>query len=339
MKKVFIFLIFLIILGAFLWQEIYLPKEPSLIEEQLFLGDEPSVHLRSAQEGFVGDEPSAHLHSAQESFVIEKNQSLFQISENLEREDLIKNKLYFTFYVLVKGKQKNLQAGEYHLSPSMAVPEIAEKIISGDTVKIIVTIPEGFTVKQIEKRIGLELPGENLEGFLFPDTYEFSLNITGEQALKTMQGNFERKISPYKDEISNTGKTLFEIITMASILEKEVKIFEEKKILSGIFWKRIDHKERLYSCATIAYILGRENWTFQEMRTEIALNRDIDSPYNTYKYLGLPPGPISNPGIESILAAMRPEDSDYWYYLSTPEGETIFSKTLEEHNKAKAKYF
>ena len=307
MKKVLIFLIILgTALGAFFWQEISLPKE-LLAEEQLFL--------------------------------IEKNQGLFQISENLEKQGLVKNKLYFTFYVFFKGEQKNLQAGEYYLSPSMVIPQIAEKIISGDTAKTIVTIPEGFTIKQIEKRIGLELPGENLEGFLFPDTYEFPLNVTGEQVVKAMKDNFERKINPYQDEISNTGKTLLEIVTMASILEREVRTFEEKKIVAGIFWKRIDNKQPLYSCATIAYILGRENWTFQEMRREIALNRDIDSPYNTYKYLGLPPGPISNPGLESILAAMRPKESDYWYYLSTPKGETIFSKTLEEHNKAKAKYF
>jgi len=130
---------------------------------------------------------------------------------------------------------------------------------------------------------------------------------------------------------------------MASLLEKEVKTKEEKEIVSGIFWKRIKEGRTLDSCATIAYILRREDWaagawTFEEMRKEIARGKEIDSPYNTYKYLGLPLGPICNPGLESIMAAICPQNSEYWYYLSTPEGETVFSKTLEEHNTAQAKY-
>jgi len=122
-------------------------------------------------------------------------------------------------------------------------------------------------------------------------------------------------------------------------LEKEVRTFEDKKIVSGIFWGKIEQGEPLRSCATIAYIMGRENWTFDEMRKEIALGTEVDSPYNTYKYKGLPLGPICNPGIESILAAIYPQESDYWYYLSTGEGETIFSETLDKHNAAKEEYF
>ena len=300
MRKFFFFIILLLFLGIFLWQGIFLPKDSSVVEKKLFL--------------------------------IEKGQSLFQIAENLERESLIKNRFFFDFYVLIRGAQNKLQAGEYSLSPSMDITEIAKKIISGEVAKIVVTIPEGFTVKQIEERLGLKLPGENLEGFLFPDTYQFPLRVSGEEVVKKMRDNFDKKFTPYRNEVSGAGLTPFEIITMASLLEKEVKTKEDKELVSGILWKRLENKIPLQIDATITYITGQKTTKISKEETQ------IDSPYNTYKYLGLPKGPICNPGLESILAAIYPKDSDYWYYLSTPEGETTFSKTLEEHNYAKSKY-
>ena len=307
MKRFYLFLIFFsffvifIWLAFFIWQGIYLPKNSTFVEEKLFL--------------------------------IERGQSLFQIAENLEKEGLIKNKFFFDFYILAKGSQKKLQAGQYSLSPSMAVEEIAKKIISGNVAKIIVTIPEGFTVKQIEERLGLKLPGENLEGFLFPDTYQFPLGVSGEEVVRKMKENFEKKLTPdLREEIERQGKTIFEVVTMASLIEKEVKTKEDKELVSGILWERLKNKIPLQVDATITYITGKNDIKVSVEETK------IDSPYNTYKYLGLPKGPICNPGLESILAAIYPKKSEYWYYLSTPEGETIFSKTLEEHNIAKAKY-
>ena len=301
MKLRFLFIIFIIFLSIFfIWQGICLPKNPALTEEKLFL--------------------------------VEKGDGLFQIAENLEKEGLIKSKFFFDFYVLIKGGQNKLRAGEYFLSPSMNITEIARKIILGEIAKIIVTIPEGFTVKQIEERLGLKLPGTDLEGFLFPDTYQFPLRVSGEEAVKIMRDNFEKKFTPYRNEVSGAGLTTFEIITMASLIEKEVQTLEDRQIVSGILWKRRNHSIPLQVDATITYITGKRT-------TKVSIEETkIDSPYNTYKYLGLPFGPICNPGLESIKAAVNPEDSDYWYYLSTPEGATIFGKTLEEHNAAKAKY-
>jgi len=279
MRKIFGFLILFLVLSLFIWQGIYLPKDFGLVEEKLFL--------------------------------IEKGQNLFQIGENLEKEGLINNRFLFDFYVLTKGAQGKLQAGEYFFSPSMNTTEITKKIISGDVAKIVVTIPEGFTVKQIEERLNLKLPGENLEGFLFPDTYQFPLRISGEEVVKKMRDNFEKKLTPeLREEIEKQGKTIFEIITMASLIEKEVKTKEEKELASGILWKRL----------------------------EIGMPLQADAAPETYERQGLPEKPICNPGLESILAAVYPKSSGYWYYLSTPEGETIFSKTLEEHNYAKSKY-
>lgn len=265
-------------------------------------------------------------------FSVDKGQNVFQIGRNLEEAGLIKSRFFFDFYVLITGKARSLQAGEYFLDQAMGIREIARKIISGDVATITVTIPEGFTVRQIEERLGLDLPDE-AQGFLFPDTYEFPLRGTGEQAAKIMRENFNRKLSrELREEIERQRKTIFEIVTMASLLEKEVKTKEDKELVAGVLWKRLASGMPLQVDATIIYITGKKT-------TKVSLEEtQIDSPYNTYRYAGLPKGPIANPGLEAIFAAVYPKSSEYWYYLSTPAGETIFSRTLQEHNIAKAKY-
>ena len=184
--------------------------------------------------------PESFKWEREKLFLIERGENLFQIAENLEKEGLIKNKFLFDLYIFIKGAQRKLQAGEYFLSPSESIDRIAEKIISGDITKIVVTIPEGFTVRQIEEKMGLKLPGENLEGFLFPDTYQFPLRVSGEEVVKKMRDNFDKKLAPYRNEISGAGLTISEIVTMASLLEKEVKTKEDKEIVSGILWKRLE---------------------------------------------------------------------------------------------------
>lgn len=332
--SVLCFLFFVLIFGFIFWRGIYLPK---------------------------------NIEGQEQLFEIEQGEGLFQIADSLEQEGIIRNKIFFNFYILLKGAQGRLQSGNYSLSSSMIVPEIAQKIISGETFKIKITIPEGFTLKQIENHLdqivprsdlGTRLtgftigdfkekfdfledaPGQaSLEGFLFPDTYFFSPDVKDEEITEKFLANFDRKFTQeLRGEMENQGKTIFEVITIASMIEKEVITKEDKELVSGILWKRLKAGIPLQVDATIAYILERENLSFEQMQREIALNRDIDSFYNTYRYAGLPQGPISNPGLESILAAVYPEESEYWYYLSTPEGKTIFSRTLQEHNIAKAKY-
>jgi UPF0755 protein len=304
-------------------------------------------------------------------FLIKKGQGFLEISKNLELTGVIKNKFYFDFYLVLTGDYKKLQAGQYFLSPSMIIPEIVQRFVSGETNQIKVTIPEGFICQQIETELNSKLqtttpppPSRlrqaprsdlcqllmsefksefdffknapekvNLEGFLFPDTYYFSVEETNEEIIQKFLINFAKKLKPeLKEETNRQGKTIFEIVTMASMIEKEVKTFEDKKLVSGILWKRLKNGMPLQVDATISYITGKKSANISVEETK------IDSPYNTYKYKGLPLGPISNPGLDSILAAIYPEESNYWYYLSTPEGKTIFSKTLEEHNIAKAKY-
>ncbi len=280
MKSPKFYLIFLIFLTGFsLWQGIFIPMVSYSTQKNIFS--------------------------------VEKGQNLFQIAKNLEEEGLIKNRFFFDIYVSLKGAQRELKAGKYELDPSESCAKIAEKIISGDTATITVTIPEGFTQKQIEERLNLKLPGENLEGFLFPDTYQFPIGVVGEEVVAQMKENFDKKIAlDLKEEIKNQGKTIFETVTMASLIEKEVRGKEDKEIVSGILWKRL----------------------------KIGMALQVDAAPDTYKYRGLPSAPICNPGLESIITAVYPKNSEYWYYLSPPQGETVFSKTLEEHNIARAKY-
>jgi len=252
-------------------------------------------------------------------FSIEKGEGSRDIALNLERQGLIGWAPIFRVYVLTIGVSGKQQAGEYLLSPSMNIPEMAQKFTKGEVVTLKLTIPEGFTAEQIKEKLrqfpslsGQELSSmDEKEGYLFPDTYNFSYNTTLEEVLKTIEDNFGKKVTPdLKAEIESQGKTLDQIIVMASLLEKELKTREDKELAAGILWKRL----------------------------AIGMALQVDAEMWTYANPGLPSGAICNPGLESIVAAVYPEKSEFWYYLSTPEGETIFSRTLEEHNIAKYNY-
>lgn len=303
---------------------------------------------------FLAKNPSSQKEVV---FNIEKGQGSREIALNLEKEGLINWASVFRLYVATKGVSGKLQAGSYFLSPSMNIPQLVEKFVNGEVIKIKLVVPEGYNLKDIEKALFLlnknsdisslkagdfksefnfleDISGQaSLEGFLFPDTYDFSYQVSDKEIIQKILDNFDKKLTPaLREEIGKQKKTLFQIITMASMIEKEVKTKEEKEIVSGILWKRLKNKIPLQVDATINYI------TEKQADRVLIEETKIDSPYNTYKYLGLPIGPICNPGLESIEAAVYPKNSVYWYYLSTPEGKTIFSRTLEEHNIAKFKY-
>jgi len=298
--------------------------------------------------------------SAQKELVfnIEKGQGSREIALNLEKQGLIQLAPIFRFYVTTVGVSGKLQAGSYLLSAKMNIPQIVEKFVSGEVIKIELVVPEGYGIIDIEKNLNSfnmdnpdissikakdfksefvflkSAPDQiSLEGFLFPDTYEFSYQVSREEIIKKMLANFDKKLTPdLRQEIGKQKKTVFQIITMASLIEKEAKTKEDKEIVSGILWKRLKNKIPLQVDATINYITRKQTIKVSLEETK------IDSPYNTYIYAGLPYGPICNPGMESIKAAIYPKNSAYWYYLSDLEGKIIFSKTLEEHNIAKYKY-
>jgi len=300
--KYFIVILIIILLSGFLfWFGIYVPKEP--------------------------------WSKTNEIFLVEKGQGAKEISLNLKNQHLIRYSSLFRIYALWQGKAGKLKAGEYELSPRMNIPEIVEKMAAGDRVRKIITIIEGWTVKDIEdylKKQGIvveESLASNLEGYLFPDTYEIYPGEEAEEIVKKMLDNFNKKVR------SRFGENLsFEALIIASLLEKEVQTLEDKKIVAGILWKRLESSMPLQVDATITYITGRKSTQITKEELQ------IDSFYNTYRYKGLPPGPICSPGLESIEAAIYPKETDFWFYLSTPEGKTIFSRTLKEHNLAKKKY-
>jgi len=277
-------------------------------------------------------------------FIIEERQGLEKIAQNLEQQKIIRNSWVFVYYLWLKQQTGKLQAGKYNLSPSMTIPEVARKIVKGEVIKdwIKVTIPEGWTNKQIKERLvnlGLISQDKNisleLQGYLFPDTYYFEKKAPIEEIIKRMQDNFNKKITEdLKAEIKKQNKNLYQILIMASLLEKEVKSDKDRAIVAGIFWKRLENNYPLESCATIAYILEVDKWRYSIEETK------IKSPYNTYLNIGLPPTPINNPGLSTIKAAVYPEYTDYNFFLTDPEtGQTIFSRTLEEHNANKRRYF
>ena len=191
-----------------------------------------------------------------------------------------------------------------------------------------------LTVKFPELTILKEKEGNSsYEGFVFPDTYRVYKDATPEEILQKIFENMEEKITPeMRAEIKRQDKTFFEILTMASIVEKEAPDALSMAKVADIFWRRFNMKWALQSCATVNYITGKTTPAVSLADTQ------IDSPYNTYKYRGLPPGPIANPSLTAIKAVIYPEKNDYWYFLSDNQGNIYYSKTLEQHNYYKNKY-
>lgn len=172
----------------------------------------------------------------------------------------------------------------------------------------------------------------SLEGFLFPDTYRIFDDFDTAEIVGKMLDNFEAKVTPLLPEVRASGRTLFEILTVASIIDREVMSEADMKNAADVFWKRLDEGIPLQSDATVNYVTGKS-------ATRPSLKDiEIDSPYNTYKYAGLPPGPIGNPGLKAIEAALRPTPNPYYYFLTTEDGTAIFAETLDEHNANKAHY-
>lgn len=299
-------------------------------------------------------------------FIIKNGEGVKRIGSNLFQEGLIKSKFYFEVYVWRNKKEGDLQAGEYSLSPKLSIEEIVKIISSGEALskETSIKIIEGWNIKDINKYLTekgfvkdaefieaakksskeindlkfdflADMPRDvSLEGFLFPDTYRVFNSSSPDDIIKKMLFNFDGKLTDQmRSDIKKQEKNIYEIITMASIIEKEVRSVKDMKIVSGIFWDRIKNGQALESCATLAYILGinKPQYTIEDTK--------IESPYNTYQNAGLPPAPISNPGLNAITAAIYPESTDYNYFLSSSDtGETIFSKTYEEHLRNKKKF-
>jgi len=301
-------------------------------------------------------------------FEIKKGEGVSSVAQELFDKNLISSNLYFKIYLWRNDLDKKLQAGKYILSPSMTMREIVQSFVDGETVsrEKDIKIIEGWDLAEIahsfeennifnskdflsiaEKPVSkwsfdFEKPsflnnlpkGDDLEGYLYPDTYRIYNHASISDVIQKALNNFDKKLShELRLEIERQGRSIHDVVTLASIIEKEVRIDKDKKIVSGILQKRMEIGMKLEVDSTINYITGKSD------PGASYLDLDIDSPYNTYKNYGLPPGPICNPSISSIIAAVYPEKSPYLFYLNRQDTfETIFSKNYEEHIRNKNKY-
>ena len=295
------------------------------------------------------------------SFTVKKGESPLQIGKNLKGKDLILDEDSFRNYLRANGMDRKVVAGRFLLNKTQTVPDIAGIITDSKQSEFIITVPEGSTITDIdEKLVEMEVikPGDfvlatknfsswdkypfldkekssnlvhPLEGYLFPDTYYIDpQNFRCEDLIQLMLNNFKKKL---EDELDNDhGRSLFEIITMASIIEKETSLTEEKPLVSAVFHNRLKKKIPLQSDPTVIY--GIKN--FNGNLTKNDLQRP--TPYNTYLRTGLPPSPICNPGKDSLLAALHPAPVPYLYFVSKNDGSHYFSSDLEDHNRAVWKY-
>jgi len=291
---------------------------------------------------FVGLFISSPNFQTQQIITINSGDSLQKITNQLYDSGLIRSKFIFRSYTILRGGENKVKAGDYFVSRKQGTIFLSERFINGtfDLDDVRITIPEGWNVYQIADYLEKTLVrfnrnnfldiAEKYEGYLFPDTYFVSPTIREKDLVEIMKRNFDLKISKIEG-IEDDGRTLQEIITMASILEGEAKP-KDRPLIAGILWKRISINMPLQVDTAFIYVNGKTTFdlTLEDLK--------IDSPYNTYRYKGLPPTPISNPGINSIIAAMNPEKTNYLYFLTGHDGVMYYAQTFDEHKKNKALY-
>lgn len=303
------------------------------------------------------------------SVTVDRGASARQVADVLKTAHLIRSTTVFVLTCRLTGEGSKLKPGVYGVSKSMSVQQLIHHLVSGETIEAKLTIPEGYTIRQIADELqtrqfatsdsfvrltltqGFQFPnsaflfGHNLEGYLFPDTYLFQRGADINNIVETMLSNFQRKVvRPYKADIEKVGKerfglgpdkfndSLYKILIMASLVEREARLAKDRPVIAAVLWNRLKKHIRLEICATVSYIPGesREN----KAKVYVVDTKSV-SPYNTYQIYGLPPTPICNPGIASIKAVMNPANVDYLYYVAKGDGGHIFSRTFKEHLAAK----
>lgn len=275
---------------------------------------------------------------------IPKGASFEETAAILTEEQIISSPLLLKVFLRVSGNDRGIQAGSYYFPHAENLFSIAYRLTHGISgiPMVKVTFPEGTTIREMADILRAAIPqfdatafgelAKGEEGLLFPDTYSFPENVTPEFVHETLRYTYERRIAAIGPELADSGRTEEEIVTMASLLEKEAKSLEDRRVVAGILWSRIKLGMPLQVDAVFGYIKGID--TYHPSGTDL----DIDSPYNTYLHRGLPPGPIANPGVDSLRAALHPIETDYLYYLSGTDGVMHYAKTFEEHKRNKELY-
>lgn len=267
----------------------------------------------------------------EKEFVVRSGQSTSEIAKNLENAGLIKSAWVFAYYA--KFRAELIQVGVYKLSPAQNMKEVLEILASGKTSEDIITIPEGWRLTQIDEHLAKEgiiqkgaltRVASADEGYLFPDTYRFLPNSKPEDIRREMMTNFDNKTS----ELQLKRET----VILASIVEREAKFDEDRAKIAGVYLNRLEKNMKLEADPTVQYAKG--SWA----QITTADYKNVNSPYNTYLNLGLPPGPICNPGLKSIEAALHPVKDGFLYFFHQSDGHAVFSTTLEEHEANLKKY-
>jgi len=295
----------------------------------------------------------AGFDKKEEIFIVEKGSGLRTVAAELERRRLMKGKNLFMLWVFLKGSTGDIKAGEYSLNQSMPPVRIFHILTSGAVRTYPLTIPEGLTAEQIadilakknlvnkmefislvrDKTLAASyhIDGPSLEGYLFPDTYLISKDMGAREVIDLMVNRFW---DVFHDLMrgQKTSMPVLEIVTLASIVEKETGLAEERPVIASVFLNRLKKRMRLESDPTVIY--GLKGFDGNLKKKDL----HVRSLYNTYINFGLPPGPIANPGRESLMAVVSPVKTDYLYFVSRNDGSHHFSVSLKEHNKAVVRY-
>ncbi len=298
------------------------------------------------------------------TFTIHPGQSVTEVAQNLEAVGLIRDAFLFRAYVRYRGLDREIEAGEYTLNKTMTIPQIAEALRSGRKAEWTVRIREGLRLEEVAEAIAAQThlsaqavlesarhglrwradfpfladlpPGATLEGYLFPDTYRLARDATAEDIIRRMLENFGRKMTPEKIAAARArGLSLHQVVTLASIVEREAALPEERPLIASVFLNRLAAGMKLDADPTVQYALGYQPDQKTWWKSPLTLDDlQVDSPYNTYRYPGLPPGPIANPGLASIEAVLNPAATDYLYFMADcikKDGSHWFARTQEEH--------
>lgn len=293
-----------------------------------------------------GSAPANPANKNYQTFTINKGEGVKQIANNLKTQGLIKDPIIFFLLIRQMGLDGKIQAGEFRLSPAMNAAGIA-KTLQTATNDFRVTIPEGKRAEEIADILSESFPqfddtwrarlNEN-EGYLFPDTYSFPKDATIDQIIETMTANFKSKYETLSGGRKST-LTEKEIVTIASLVEREAKHDQDRPMVASVILNRYDIGMKLDIDATIQYALGYDQSTQRWWKAALTLDDlALSSPYNTYKVAGLPPTPIANPGQEALDAVVHPAETEYLFYISDSTGQNHYAKTNDEHEANKKKY-
>lgn len=309
------------------------------------------------------------------AILVKEGNTAESLSQRLADQGVLRYPWIFRQYLRLKGIDRKIHVGSFFVHEPITIARIAAALTEKDTNERTITVLPGWDIRDVGDyfiREKMTTDGEwyhavggrpaqmdtdldrgcrewlniflrsnipacvsSVEGYLAPDTYRVYADATADDIVDTLVAERERQFTPeIVNDIKKQGRTIHEILTMASILEKEVQTKEDKAIVADIFWRRLQKGWALQADSTVHYAIGGSGGTIFTS----AKDRAVDSLWNTYKYPGLPPGPISNPGMESILAAIRPVKNDYWYFLTTPDGEVKYARTIEEQTENRARF-